>query len=197
MAGAARKADGTTRERLIAACMRVVARDGLEAASVKTIAAEAGIAPGLLHYHFASKDALLEAALREALEGYRAETARRRSGKSGPELLGDFFADAKGAADTDADFFRLRLAFAVKALSSPDLARVMADLNRGAVEETSRTMAAAAGRGAPRESDVELATVLKAVFDGIMLARLLDPDFPLDAAGRLLETAARDWVARS
>lgn len=56
MRGAAgEKGQGGSRERLIQAAVQVVARDGLEKASVKAIAAEAGIAPGLMHYHFPDK----------------------------------------------------------------------------------------------------------------------------------------------
>ena len=70
--------DPSTRDRLIAAAFVVVAREGLEAASVKAIAVEAGITAGLLHYHFPTKDALLEAALRQALDSYIVRVRTRR-----------------------------------------------------------------------------------------------------------------------
>jgi hypothetical protein len=51
------RAPATTRERLIAAAFAVVAREGLEGASVKRIAAQAKVTAGLLRYHFPSRDA--------------------------------------------------------------------------------------------------------------------------------------------
>ena len=49
----------TTREQIIQAAYRVLAEQGYDAATIKAIAREAGVAPGLLHYYFASKDELL------------------------------------------------------------------------------------------------------------------------------------------
>lgn len=48
-----------TRERLLEAAQRCFARDGFAGASVRAIAAEAGVATGLLYAHFDSKDTLL------------------------------------------------------------------------------------------------------------------------------------------
>lgn len=184
-------ADASTRDRLIDAAYTVVARDGLEAASVKTIAAEADVTPGLLHYHFPTKDALMEAALRHGVEAYVAESKARRAATRGKALLDAYFADARMAVERDAEYFRVRLAFAARALTHPPLAAVMRDLNAIAIDETAQTLAAAAGRNAPTGDDRALATTIKAVFDGVMLAALLDPAFPLDRAADLLIDAVR------
>lgn len=193
MTAAARKTN-QTRDRLIEAAFAVVAREGLEAASVKTIAAEAGITPGLTHYHFPTKDALLEAALRRALEAYRQRLRARRATTAPADQLAAFFADARAGAEADADFFRVRLAFAAQALSHPHLAAVLRDMNAAAAEETALTFAAARGQDVPDERDKALAATLKATFDGLMLAWLTDPAFPLDAAATILEDAARRWL---
>lgn len=50
------------RQSLIAACSRVLARTGAAGASVRTIAIEAGVSPGLVNHYFASVDALISAA---------------------------------------------------------------------------------------------------------------------------------------
>src|SRR5882757_6216088 len=82
-----------TRDRLIAAAFRVVAREGLEGASVKSIAAEAGVTPGLLHYHFPTRDALLVAALRQAQADYQDRSRRRRETATPEDLLSASFAE--------------------------------------------------------------------------------------------------------
>lgn len=196
MKTAAPAAPAPTRDRLVAAAVRVVARDGLEAASVKTIAADAGVTPGLLHYHFPSKEALLEAALREALEGYLAAVRARREALPAERLLDAVFEDAGAAIAADAEFFRLRLAFAAKALADPALAAVMRDLNAAAIEENARSFALARGAKRPAARDRALAATLKAAFDGILLAALVTPDFPVEAAADILRAGARSWQSR-
>jgi AcrR family transcriptional regulator len=58
-------AGAATRERLLKAASRIVAREGMEAATTAAIAAEAGVAEGTLYRHFESKDDLLIAAYRQ------------------------------------------------------------------------------------------------------------------------------------
>ncbi|MDP3736841.1 MAG: TetR/AcrR family transcriptional regulator [Hyphomonadaceae bacterium] len=58
-------AGAATRERLLRAASKIVASDGMEAATTAAIAAEAGVAEGTLYRHFESKDNLLIAAYRQ------------------------------------------------------------------------------------------------------------------------------------
>jgi TetR/AcrR family transcriptional repressor of bet genes len=145
---AATSAPASTRDKLIDAAFRVVARDGLEAASVKTIAAEAGVASGLLHYHFPTKEAVLVAALRRGLDAYvvREEARRARLSQSGQ--LDGFFAAARESAAAEREFFKVRLALAARALTSAELATVMAEVNAEAVAQTALAFAAARGEDA-------------------------------------------------
>lgn len=54
-----------TRAKLMQAAARIVASDGMSAATTAAIAAEAGVAEGTLYRHFESKDDLLIAAYRQ------------------------------------------------------------------------------------------------------------------------------------
>jgi AcrR family transcriptional regulator len=49
------------REQLIEAALTVASRDGIEAATVRAVAAEAGVSLGVVHYCFQDKDELLRA----------------------------------------------------------------------------------------------------------------------------------------
>lgn len=49
------------REQLIEAALRVASRDGIDAATVRAVAAEAGVSLGVVHYCFEDKDELLRA----------------------------------------------------------------------------------------------------------------------------------------
>lgn len=52
-----------TRERILEACERVIARAGLRGFRMGDVAREAGVSIGLLAYHFGDRDGLLHAAL--------------------------------------------------------------------------------------------------------------------------------------
>lgn len=181
----------STRERLIAAAFSAVAKHGFDGASVKHIAAEAQVTPGLLHYHFPTRDALLEAALRQALDDYLARSRKRRERTPRDEQIAALFDSARESLGSDCDMFRVRLCFAAKALSSPAMAAVLKELNRAAVEETALTFAAFRGAATPTKHDLSLAAAVKAAFDGYMLTWLADPAFPLFKAGQMLEHAVR------
>jgi AcrR family transcriptional regulator len=55
-------------ERLVAAAVACIGRDGIDAVTTRAIAREAGMNIAAVNYYFASKDALLEIALERALE---------------------------------------------------------------------------------------------------------------------------------
>lgn len=64
------------REDLIAAAMALVAEGGPEAATVRAIAARAGVTPGLIRHYFSSKEELTHAAYRQVMDQMTAEAIR-------------------------------------------------------------------------------------------------------------------------
>jgi TetR/AcrR family transcriptional regulator, transcriptional repressor of bet genes len=93
------------RASLISACARVLARVGAAGASVRAIAAEAGVSPGLVNHHFGSVDAQVSAVVGRALDAAvktagKAPRARLRAYVHGsfappiadPELLATWIA---------------------------------------------------------------------------------------------------------
>src|SRR5260370_5471362 len=65
------RAEGTdmpdqTKERIVDAAYRTLVKRGYHETSMKDIAAEAGVAPGLAHYYFETKEDLLVAAIEHA-----------------------------------------------------------------------------------------------------------------------------------
>jgi AcrR family transcriptional regulator len=81
MTGAAATARGA-RERILAAAVERIARDGIDEVRIARIAMDAGVSAPLVHYHFETREALLEQALEYSYE-----------------LAGDIrLADAEGAA---------------------------------------------------------------------------------------------------
>lgn len=57
-----RDSEDARREALVAAVLDLVAEAGTEAATVRAIAARAGVTPGLIRHYFADKDGLMRAA---------------------------------------------------------------------------------------------------------------------------------------
>jgi AcrR family transcriptional regulator len=51
------------RERILAAAVRQIAREGIDGVRIARIAMAAGVSTSLVHYHFESRDALLAEAL--------------------------------------------------------------------------------------------------------------------------------------
>jgi AcrR family transcriptional regulator len=57
-----REGEERRRDQLIAAALEIIAEDGLEAATVRAIAARAGVTQGLIRHYFSSKEELTRAA---------------------------------------------------------------------------------------------------------------------------------------
>src|SRR5215813_3100483 len=74
-------------QRILAAALSCWSRDGYHGASLKDIAAEAGVAKSLLHYHFASKEHLL-IELQAHHNRQVAAEARERLAHRGPSIEG-------------------------------------------------------------------------------------------------------------
>ncbi|MCX7027421.1 MAG: TetR/AcrR family transcriptional regulator [Spirochaetes bacterium] len=55
--------EGTTRERILGAAIAVIEREGTDKATVRAIAAEAGVNVAAINYHYRSKEELMEAAV--------------------------------------------------------------------------------------------------------------------------------------
>jgi AcrR family transcriptional regulator len=83
------------RERLLDAALDVFAAKGIAAASMKEVAAAAGVTPGLIYHYFESKDVLATAVLAERgflsqLRDLLASAENRPAVEVLPELLHDF-----------------------------------------------------------------------------------------------------------
>lgn len=57
------KRDRSARERILAAAVRRIASEGIDGVRIARIAIDAGVSTSLVHYHFASREALLAEAL--------------------------------------------------------------------------------------------------------------------------------------
>ncbi len=167
-----RQVDHDARRLQIAeALWRVVRRDGIAGASVRSVAAEAGSSGGALRHYFSTQDELLAFALRSVVQ--RA-TARARadlphlSGRDGArrilEQLLPLDADRR-------DEIAVYLAFLGRPLTDPALRSVRDDvetISRDAVLMAVRMLASDGGLGPGRAPDKEVDR-LYPLIDGLAL----------------------------
>jgi TetR/AcrR family transcriptional repressor of bet genes len=81
-----------------------VALVGYQRASIKSIAARAGLAPGLVHYHFPDKESILLVLLEDLIARADARARSAAAGRRDPEArLRAFIAARLGAGGADAE----------------------------------------------------------------------------------------------
>jgi AcrR family transcriptional regulator len=187
------------REELIDATLRILATEGLPAATTRRITEEAGLALGAFHYAFRSKDELLRA----VIERYTAKVAGSIEGIDGvprtdlPSAVEGVVRGLWSYAETYPDELLAQYELVVHALRDPEL-RDLASYQYDALQRL--VVEALDGvPGAPAGSDLEeLARFLVATIDGLILCHCIQGD--LEAARRRLEVcvaSARDadWSA--
>ncbi|HEX4816816.1 MAG TPA: TetR/AcrR family transcriptional regulator [Nonomuraea sp.] len=166
------------RREVLSAARRVIARDGIDAATTRAIAKEAGYSNGVLSHYFADKDEILLSALCQSHQRIRARLTRKVDGVTGLAalrelLLDNLPLDAERTRET-----RLEVSFWSRSLSSERLAEVQrgeaAEL-RGAVRELLGQARAAGELRADDDLD-DLTEHLLALVDGLSLHLLLYPD---------------------
>ncbi len=166
-----------TRARILHAAFTVLSRQGYENSSIKEIAEEAGVAQGLVHYYFKSKQQLVLAVLAEVCREMEYGTEQ---GAAGAQAAYEKFKSMlKGSSGTHALYIQL---IAV-GLHDKELGRGVLDFirqDRAHIEGIAREVLA------EREADPTpargIAAVIEAAVLGIMVQNLIDPDFKADEA---------------
>lgn len=158
---------GTGRDALIRAIIRVVAREGVDALTYRAVAEEAGVAHGLVYYHFRSRDAMISRAL-----SWAAQDALESSRVLGAEDALDRFASDVGAmieGDPEPTAFQFELA--LQGLRRPELGEEVRRLYRHYIDVFGRALNAL-----DVPADETLATLVFAAVDGLSLQQLIFDD---------------------
>src|SRR5262245_37129162 len=174
------------RERIIEAAYRVLSEQGYRAASIKAIARAAGVAPGLIHYYFASKEELLVEVLRAVSQRYTREIGALMAAVPADQLAGAGMGDVLRRVRQQPNDYRLRYELFALGLRDEALRRGARDLLEGGRSGIARIAASLGDAEVARP----LASILLACFDGLALQSLVDPEFDLEEALDLLSRAA-------
>ena len=174
------------RERLLDAAVRLIAREGIDNVRIARIATEAGVSAGLVHYHFASRDALLEEAIEHSYE---------RAGDMRLAALGEGRADSAQRLQAMIDQclpsdpglrqdWVLWVELWLRGARDPALRPVAARLYARLHEWFAEAIADGIATGQLRECDVDrMADRLLALLDGYGIRVLTeDPQMPLERA---------------
>ncbi len=165
------------RQRILEAAFTVLSRQGYENTSIKGIAEEAGVAQGLVHYYFKSKQQLVLAVLLAVCSKMELPDAEGEAGALA--AFENFKALLKSSRDTHALYIQL----IGVALHDQELGAGIRDFvrgDRGHIEEIARQVLA------EREADPGPARAIAgAVWGGILgiiVQHLVDPEFNADEA---------------
>lgn len=120
------------RGRITAALLRLAARDGLDAVSLRHVAAEAGVTAGMVQHYFGSKDAMMTEAMRTTTARYEARiaagVARLGDAPAPRAMIGVILHSFLPTDDEEAADGRVALSFQSYAATRADAA---ASLNEG------------------------------------------------------------------
>src|SRR2546430_16937131 len=97
-----------TRERILAAASKILAEKGYDATTLREISREAQAAPGLVHYYFGGKDALLVEALQAAGRQFHQRMERLIQQVPADQSLGAFLTQLSERVEQEPEIYLLR-----------------------------------------------------------------------------------------
>src|SRR5256712_3650161 len=181
-----------TKERIVDAAYRTLVRRGTHETAMKDIAAEAGVAPGLAHYSFETKQDLLVAAIEHACEPLMKAWEEAGVSLSGPmpedadpmmfARMG--FELAKAELKSYGGLFLLTFDMFGVGLHNPKIAsavRTFIEERRAFVARITRAVIAGMAES-PLASADAIAAAIWGSLHGIYLQKVMNPAFDAEAA---------------
>lgn len=162
---AAEPSDG--REALLAATVRVVARDGFDGLTYRAVGKEAGTTHGLVSYHFGSREALIDEA---AVWASTRATASVDLAPHG-DAPHDFARGLASSIEVDIDAHMFQYELTLQARRRPTLGTEMRAAYRRYCELTLRAL-----RDMGIKADAALGRLVFAALDGLVLQQIMSED---------------------
>jgi AcrR family transcriptional regulator len=164
-----------SRERILRAALAVFARHGFGQASVRMIAAEAGVSPGLMYNYFGGKDDLLRAIYERGMRDVQESFARGDAAGSPHEKLEGLIRSSFEIVRGNMEFWRLPYSLRTQPAASAGVAGYVRESSEAIRHRLGRYL----GEAGVKNPDVE-ARILFALIDGIAQHYALDPErYPL------------------
>jgi AcrR family transcriptional regulator/mRNA-degrading endonuclease toxin of MazEF toxin-antitoxin module len=172
---------GDARKRLLEATIRTIQERGREGASVRQITSAAEADLGSINYHFGSKDHLVDQALVAVCERWVDSLKGSGLVSAAGKTIGERLARSLGAFASSVPRNRsLALAF-IEALATAERSPAVKEALRERYAELRKAVAEGAGEGAgplgqADEAAETVAGAIVALFDGVLIQLLLDPE---------------------
>ena len=195
-----------TKERIVDAAYRALVKQGYHETSMKDIAAEAGVAPGLAHYYFETKEDLLVAAIQRACQPVVEAWQQAGMNLTGPlpedanpmAVARMGFELAKEELRTHRGLFVLTFDMFGVGLHNPKIAaavRAFIDERRAFIARITQGVIASMPEP-PMASADAIAAALWGSLHGIYLQKVMNPDFDAEAAIDALSEMAIAFATR-
>ena len=165
------------RQQIAAALLRVLARDGLDAVSLRHVATEAGVTAGMVQHYFPSKDAMMKFAMRAAGDRYERRITRQLSslGDEPPpaRIIRVLVTNLLPADAAEADDARIALAFQAYAANNATAAADLAEGNRAITGHLAELLrSTGAGGRDPQIAAAALVATAEGLAVAVLTARL-------------------------
>lgn len=172
-----------SKERIVAGAYRALVRGGYASTSVKDIAVEAGVASGLVHYYFETKEDLLVAAIDFGCQGFDGSLLAL-AGMDPLHAARAGFQTEKEQLASSRDVYRLVFDMVGVGLHNPKIATAVKRYfaSRRDVITAIGTALFEQARNRPTMPIDSISAAIWGSFIGIALQKLTDPDFDSDGA---------------
>lgn len=176
-----RAGEAERRADLLTATLDCISEFGLQGATVRRIAARAGVTPGLIRHYFTSKDQMLQDAYREVMTGMTGAVAAAANGgqASAREKLHDFVAANLTPPVADGRTLSFWAAFISHVRSDPAFAEIHRESYlafRAVLETLVADVLAEVGEPPDPMRCQKLAIAINAVIDGLWIEGTLVGD---------------------
>jgi AcrR family transcriptional regulator len=181
-----------TRERIIAAASTVLAAQGYAATTLREIARVAQAGPGLVHYYFGGKDALLVEVLQASGRHFHQRMEQLVQQMSAEQSLEAILMQHYERVEQEAEIYRLRYESFSPGLHNPVIAPAVRERLAQRREEIGTVMTKVLNREKAESTKrsafdpMVLAALLLSLYDGLALQKIMDPAFDLEATYQLL-----------
>ncbi|GAB2571468.1 TetR/AcrR family transcriptional regulator [Gracilibacillus alcaliphilus] len=173
------------RQRLMDAAYKVFSEKGYSNASIKDIANEADITPGLVHYYFNSKEELLFSVQESIQKQYHSQYEGQN--KDPMKVLSEI----ESRVEKDPDWYRWRYELYSLGLKrevfNQEVAKILADGRESIARPLQNYID-------DKEKAAAIASVLLACFDGLAYQKLMDSDFNLHSSYKVLHEFLESYI---
>ncbi|HVG63883.1 MAG TPA: TetR family transcriptional regulator C-terminal domain-containing protein [Hyalangium sp.] len=156
------------RQQIVAGLLQVMAERGYDGASVAAIAKAAGLAPGLVHYHFKDKQEILLTLAEQLAARVHERVASRLARVKGDDARArvDAFLDAFLATGADADPAAVAswVTISVEAIRQPEVRAIYEKVVRTDIEHLEELVGAVTGKRRARAVAAGLFAAIQGYF---------------------------------